>query len=217
MTMTHTSTSLAAGKSGIKPLIWLALALWALAVWSAGAAGVFAPAPAGPPLALLAALILPVVLFAAGWWASAAVRAWALGLDLRLLTALQGWRVIGAGFLFLYAQGSLPGIFAWPAGLGDLLVGLAAPFVLLAVIHKTAGWQSRVRWLNIAGLIDFAGAFATGLLTSPSSFGVLAGSVTTEILAEPPLIMIPGFAVPLFIILHVISLLQVSRMGNRAD
>ena len=216
MTMTHTSTSLAAGKSGIKPRSWLALALWALAVWSAGAAGVFAPAPAGPPLALLAALILPVVLFAAGWWASAAVRAWALGLDLRLLTALQGWRVIGAGFLFLYAQGSLPGIFAWPAGLGDLLVGLAAPFVLLAVIHKTAGWQSRVRWLNIAGLIDFAGAFATGLLTSPSSFGVLAGSVTTEILAQPPLIMIPGFAVPLFIILHMISLLQVSRMGNRA-
>ncbi len=216
MTITHTGTSLAAGKSGIKPLSWLALALWALAVWSAGAAGVFAPAPAGPPLALLAALILPVVLFAAGWWASAAVRAWALGLDLRLLTALQGWRVIGAGFLFLYAQGSLPGIFAWPAGLGDLLVGLAAPFVLLAVIHKTAGWQSRVRWLNIAGLIDFAGAFATGLLASPSSFGVLAGSVTTEILAQPPLIMIPGFAVPLFIILHVISLLQVSHMGNRA-
>ena len=216
MTITHTGTSLAAGKSGIKPLSWLALALWALAVWSAGAAGVFAPAPAGPPLALLAALILPVVLFAAGWWASAAVRAWALGLDLRLLTALQGWRVIGAGFLFLYAQGSLPGIFAWPAGLGDLLVGLAAPFVLLAVIHKTAGWQSRVRWLNIAGLIDFAGAFATGLLASASSFGILAGSVTTEILAEPPLIMIPGFAVPLFIILHVISLLQVSRMGNRA-
>ncbi len=217
MTMTHTSTSLAAGKSGIKPLIWLALAIWALAVWSAGAAGVFAPAPAGPPLALLAALILPVVLFAAGWWASAALRAWALGLDLRLLTALQGWRVIGASFLFLYAHGSLPGIFAWPAGLGDLLVGLAAPFVLLAVIHKTAGWQSRVRWLNIAGLIDFAGAFATGLLASASSFGILAGSVTTEILAEPPLIMIPGFAVPLFIILHVISLLQVSRMGNRAD
>ncbi|MEE8279157.1 MAG: hypothetical protein V3R55_00460, partial [Alphaproteobacteria bacterium] len=129
---------------------------------------------------------------------------------------LQGWRVIGASFLFLYAQGSLPGIFAWPAGLGDLLVGLAAPFVLLAVIHKTAGWQSRVRWLNIAGLIDFAGAFATGLLASASSFGILAGSVTTEILAEPPLIMIPGFAVPLFIILHVISLLQVSRMGNHA-
>lgn len=216
MTMTHTSTSLAAGKSGIKPLIWLALALWALAVWSAGAAGVFAAAPADPPLALLAALILPVGLFAAGWRASAAVRAWALGLDLRLLTALQGWRVIGAGFLFLYAQGSLPGIFAWPAGLGDLLVGLAAPFVLLAVIHKTASWQSRVRWLNIAGLIDFAGAFATGLLASASSFGILAGSVTTEILAEPPLIMIPGFAVPLFIILHVISLLQVSHMGNRA-
>ncbi|MEE8559518.1 MAG: hypothetical protein V3S88_02280, partial [Alphaproteobacteria bacterium] len=68
MTMTHTSTRLAAGKSGIKPLIWLALALWALAVWNAGALGVFEADPAGPPLALLAALILPVVLFAAGWW-----------------------------------------------------------------------------------------------------------------------------------------------------
>ena len=216
MTITDSRTSRTAGESGINPLVSVVLAIWALAVWIAGAAGVFAAAPADPPVALLAALVIPVGLFAGAYRASAAVRGWALGLDLRLLTALQGWRVIGAGFLFLYAHGSLPGFFAWPAGLGDLLVGLAAPFVLLAVIHEKAGWQSRVKWLNIAGLIDFAGAFATGLLTSPSSFGILAGSVTTEILAEPPLIMIPGFAVPLFIILHVISLLQVSHMGNRA-
>jgi hypothetical protein len=60
-------------------------------------------------------------------------------LDLRLLTALQGGRVIGFVFLALYAHGLLPGLFAWPAGLGDVLVGGAAPFVLLAQIQQDAG------------------------------------------------------------------------------
>jgi len=82
--------------------------------------------------------------------------------------------VIGAMFLALYAFGLLPGLFAWPAGLGDAAVGLAAPFVLLAMLRGAPNWPRRVAWLNIAGLVDFAGAIGTGVLTSNSSLGVLA-------------------------------------------
>src|SRR2546426_6245533 len=49
------------------------------------------------------------------------VRTLALRLDLRLLTAMQAWRVVGAMFLVLLSFGFLPGTFAWPAGIGDLL------------------------------------------------------------------------------------------------
>ena len=47
----------------------------------------------------------------------------------RQLVALQFSRVLGVTFLVLYAVGQLPGIFALPAGCGDVMVGLAALMV----------------------------------------------------------------------------------------
>ena len=37
---------------------------------------------------------------------------------------MQGWRVVGSGFLFVHGYGFLPGVFAYQAGWGDVLVGL---------------------------------------------------------------------------------------------
>jgi len=36
---------------------------------------------------------------------------------------VQVYRALGLIFLVLYAGGYLPGLFAWPAGVGDILVG----------------------------------------------------------------------------------------------
>jgi hypothetical protein len=63
-------------------------------------------------------------LFAVAYASSAKVRAVSFSLDLRLLTAIQAWRVIGGMFLVLMWFGLLPGMFAWPAGIGDLIVGV---------------------------------------------------------------------------------------------
>jgi hypothetical protein len=43
------------------------------------------------------------------------------------LVALQVWRVEGLVFLVLAALGELPWLFAIPAGLGDLAIGLSHP------------------------------------------------------------------------------------------
>ncbi len=48
------------------------------------------------------------------------------------LIGLQVFRVIGGVFLIEMILGHIPGIFAYPAGLGDILVGLVALGVLLA-------------------------------------------------------------------------------------
>src|SRR6185437_8157592 len=50
-----------------------------------------------------------------------------LALDLRFVAAVQAWRWAGLEFLTLYTYGILPGVFAWPAGLGDMIVGFSAP------------------------------------------------------------------------------------------
>ena len=190
---------------------WTILALWFAAALTALATGTFEQDPTEAPLPIMAAVALPVLVFALAYWGSARFREFALGLDLRFLTALQGWRVIGGVFLMLYFYDMLPGMFAWPAGLGDVAVGLAAPFVVLAMVTGTPGWRRGVLALNVAGLVDFAGALGTGLLASPTAFGVLAGDIDTALTVTLPLGLIPAFAVPLFILMHLISLIQLGR------
>ena len=41
------------------------------------------------------------------------------------IIAVQLFRALGVIFLILYANGQMPGLFAWPAGVGDVIVGLA--------------------------------------------------------------------------------------------
>lgn len=52
-----------------------------------------------------------------------------LNVDLRWLTGVQLWRVVGTVFLPRCARHELPASFAIPAGIGDVLVGLTAPSV----------------------------------------------------------------------------------------
>jgi hypothetical protein len=90
-------------------------------------------------------------------------------------------------------------------------VGLAAPFVVLAMLRGAPTWRRQVAWLNIAGLVDFVGAVGTGVLTSNTPLGLIAHEATRASMGALPLSIVPTFAVPLWTILHVISLLQLRR------
>jgi hypothetical protein len=221
MTMpAETFSSSAIGTVAARSRIALAatLGLWLAAVVAGGAFAAFEAAAGQPPLGVMLAIAVPPLLFALLYRLRPGFRAFALGIDLRWLTAIQAWRVIGVMFLALYAFGLLPGLFAWPAGLGDAAVGVAAPFVLLAILRGAPGWRRQVFWLNIAGLIDFAAAIGTGVLASNSSLGLLADGRAYVSLGELPLSLVPTFAVPLWIIFHLISLLQLRRgVANRAS
>lgn len=190
------------------------LVAWFLMVLAAGTAGVFESGPSRPPLAVLVAVAAPPLIFAAVYRASRRFRDFVLTIDLGLLTAIQSWRVIGVVFLVLYAFDLLPGAFAWPAGAGDAAVGLAAPFVVLAVVRRRPTWRRQVMWLNVAGLVDFVGALGTGVLTSNNAIGVLSNAVARASLGSLPLSLIPTFAVPLWTVCHIVSLLQLARASD---
>jgi hypothetical protein len=196
----------------LSSLLTVVLAAWLLGVLVAGIAGVFESGPTSPPLAVLMAVAAPPLLFAAAYRASRRFRDFVLAIDLRLLTAIQGWRVLGGMFLVLYAFDLLPGAFAWPAGAGDMAVGLAAPFVLLAIVRRSPTWRRQVALLNIAGLVDFVAAIGTGVLTSNNAVGVLSDGAARASLGSLPLSLIPTFAVPLWTIFHIVSLLQLGRI-----
>lgn len=199
----------AGGQRGnIRLLVELALALWLALVFVLGAEGAFVRPPGTPPLPILFGATIPLVLFLAAYFASSAFKAFVLDSDLRLGAAIQGWRVAGLGFLALYAQGVLPGQFAVPAGLGDIAIGVTAPWIVLALVRQPAFSRSRlfVTW-NLLGILDLIVAVGTGALSS----GLLAGftgSATTAPMARLPLLFIPAYLVPLFVMLHLAALFQ---------
>jgi hypothetical protein len=205
---------LSADRRSLSSILTVVLVAWFLVVLAAGIAGVFESGPSRPPLAVLVAVAAPLLIFAAVYRASRGFRDFTLAIDLRLLTAIQSWRVIGVVFLVLYSFGLLPGLFAWPAGAGDLAIGLAAPFVLLAMLRHDPTWRRQVAWLNVAGLVDFVGAVGTGVLTSNDAIGLMSDGAARASLGLLPLSLIPTFAVPLWTIFHIVSLLQLRQTAE---
>jgi hypothetical protein len=122
------------------------------------------------------------------------------------IVTIQVYRAEGFIFLILYAGGLLPGAFAWPAGVGDVMVGLLAPVIGIASLRgsrRSAGWL--LAW-NLFGIADLVVAVATGFLTSPSPLQLLALDRPNELISSFPLVMIPVFLVPLSVSLHLASL-----------
>jgi hypothetical protein len=127
------------------------------------------------------------------------------------LVGIQFYRVLGLIFLLLNAQGSLPSLFALPAGTGDVVVGLLAPVVAVAYVRGVAGRELLVGGWNILGLLDLAVAITTGFLTSPSPLQMYSFDAPNELIAAYPLVLVPVFGVPLAVLLHVASLVKLGR------
>jgi hypothetical protein len=201
----------------VRQITLAALALWFVAVFAVGATGAFTTPPGTPPLPILVGATLPLALFFAAYAGSRRFRELVLSADLRLLTALQAWRAGGLGFIALSTHGVLPGLFAWPAGLGDIAIGVTAPWMALALARDRAfaGTRAYAAW-NRLGILDLVVAVSLGTASS----GVLpafAGNVTTAAMAQLPLVLIPAYFVPLFVMLHAVALLQARRAEKAED
>src|SRR5271157_4210774 len=135
--------------------IGVVLILWFALVFVLGAMGAFARPPGSVPIPIVIGVTTPIIVFLAGFGLSRSFHDFVLRADLRLMAGIQAWRFAGIGFLALYAQGALPGVFAWPAGLGDIAIGVTAPWVVLALVQRPAFKDSRlfVVW-NLLGILD---------------------------------------------------------------
>ena len=198
----------------VRPIIAGVLALWFVVILLLGAAGAIARPPGTPPFPILIAATAPILVFLGAYWAWPAFRAHVLSLDLPLATSIQAWRAGGLGFLALYTHGVLPGAFAWPAGLGDIAIGVTAPWVALALVRRPSFAISRafVAW-NLLGILDLVVAVSVGGLSSALASGA-AGEVTTGPMAQLPLVLIPAYLVPLFVMLHLAALFQARRQAS---
>jgi hypothetical protein len=200
--------------SNMGTFVSVALALWLGLVFFLGAQGVFGGRPGSPPLPIFFGFAIPLAVFFAAYFGWGAFRTFVLGADLRLVAAMQGWRWAGLGFLSLYAHGILPGLFALPAGLGDMAIGFTAPWIVVGLIRESSFVSNRrfVIW-NFLGILDLVVAVSMGVICSGFIPGIV-GSVTTSPMAKLPLVLIPAYLVPFFLMLHFTALFQARRFAR---
>jgi hypothetical protein len=195
-------------------LVAVLFSAWLMLVFVLGARGVFVAPRGAPPLALLIGLVAPLSLFLVGYRVIRPLREFILSADVRLIVGIQAWRWAGFGFLTLYTYGVLPGIFAWPAGLGDMAIGMTAPLVLVALVRRPgfAAGKTFVAW-NLSGILDLTVAVSIGALV-PLLAPNLYGAASTTPMTQLPLVLIPTYLVPTFLILHLTALFQARRFGR---
>jgi hypothetical protein len=162
--------------------------------------GFFAP--------IVLTVVVPVLTFLGAFALAPKFRSFVLAQNPRTLTLIQLWRVMGFGFLTLYAINHLPAVFAIPAGFGDIMVGLLA----LVMVHRldrdpdyvTAPGFTR---FHLFGLADFAVAIVATGLTSGFLPALNPGGVTSAPMDIWPLNLFPTFFVPSFIIVQLTAIL----------
>jgi len=199
---------------GQRRTTWLAVmipyTLWFAVAWSAAINGVFRTGTSPLPVLPLA-IFLPVIIGAPLLLSSKRVGQVLDAMPATWLVALQLYRLFGSWALVAGLRGALPGVLAWPAGIGDVLTGLFAVLAAIAVATGTAqGRRAAIIW-NIFGLADFAVAITLGIITSPGRFQLIVPNVPSIGAGAYPDVLTPPFVIPSSILLHALSLRQLYR------
>jgi hypothetical protein len=191
------------------------IAVWFLSALMASALHVFKTPADKPPLPLLLAVLIPLGVFWVWYRSSGSFKAFVLSLNPGTLTSIHSWRLAGFAFLVLYTYGILPGVLALPAGWGDIAIGATALLVGMKFSspkHK----RSFITW-QLLGMTDLVTAITLGAAARFIEPQALAGphAITTSPMTVLPLSLIPTFAVPLLLILHIICIAQAMRWSEQ--
>src|SRR5215813_389434 len=144
-------------------------------------------------------ILLPILIGALMIWGWEPAKRVLHAVPQQWLVGVQFFRVLGAIFLILSATGTLPRLFALPAGLGDTVVGLLAPLVGLAYARAPQKASGLVAAWNVLSLIDLNDALVLGVLTSRSRYS-LEVHPNIDLMTVLALMLIQVYLVPRFLV-----------------
>ncbi|MET4390325.1 hypothetical protein ABIB73_006107 [Bradyrhizobium sp. F1.4.3] len=210
------STDLTPGQRQATWLVFMVpFTLWATVTWTAAINGAFRVGASSLPL-LPAAILLPVIVGAPVLLLSKRVGQLLDAMPPSWLIALQLYRIFGSQWLVYWLRGVLPGLWALPAGTGDVLTGLfAVPAALALATGTVEGRKGAILW-NIFGLVDLAVAITLGMIMSPGPFQLIIPNGPSMAVDTFPNVLTPAFVVPSSILLHALSLRQLFRRSRPA-
>ena len=158
-----------------------------------------------PPIGIVVAVPLVTAALAAAL--SPAFRRTVLALPTELLIGLNTVRVLGAFMLLLGVEGRVTGPFPYSAGWGDVITGMLAVPVIIALSRGSSRLMP-LAW-NAFGTLDLVLALALGMMSAPGplqTFG--AGLSGPFAMLTLPWSLIPTVLVPFYLILHGIIYAQ---------
>lgn len=188
-------------------------ALWLIVAFTLSLRGFFVSSAAAAVPRIVYALI-PLTIGYLAYGLLRSVRSVVDEIPMHWIIAVQFYRVLGVVFLVEWMLGVMPGAFALPAGIGDIAIGLSAPFVAARVrAGAPRARQAAIVW-NLLGIVDLMVAVTMGVTTTPGPLHLFALDNPNVAISMMPLVLVPIVAVPFSLLLHFIGL---HRLIGRAQ
>jgi hypothetical protein len=194
-----------------------ALCAWFIYVGVLGYFGVIANTATFPPGITL--IFVPVmvflVLFIVRVVSSTGARV-ALVFPLWVLIGTQVFRVGVELFIHqLWIDGLVPKMLTFAGANVDIYIGASA--LVVAWLSMRGRWGQRLALLwNILGLLSLANVVIRAVLTAPGRLNLIHAEVPNRMIGTFPFMFIPGFFVPLAVVLHVLAIRSIASHPRTA-
>jgi hypothetical protein len=137
-----------------------------------------------------------------------------------LILGAQCFRVGVELFLHqLWIEGLVPRMLTFAGANIDIYIGLSAPLIAWLSTRGRWGLKLASAW-NILGLLALLNVVSRAVLTAPGPFNLIHTEVPDRMIGTFPFLFIPGFFVPLAVVLHLLALRAINseiRAENGAN
>jgi hypothetical protein len=183
--------------------IGVGLFIWLIYVGLLGYFGVIGNATMRPPG--IAFIFVPVVLFLIFFIVRVRSSA-ALAFPLWIILGMQSFRIVVELFLHqLWIEGLIPRMLTFAGANVDIYIGASAPLIAWFSTRGRLGMRLALLW-NVLGLLALANVVTRAVLTAPGPSNLIHAEGPNLMFGTFPFMFIPGFFVPLAIVLHVLAI-----------
>jgi hypothetical protein len=197
-------------------LLTMAAGLWVGLQMALANAGAFSDGPSAVPLLGMMVALPPLAVLGTAM-SSQGVRDALLGLPTRLLVGLNIGRALGFYFLLLATEGRLGGPFPQSAGWGDVVTGMGALLLTIALARTRKNRTLLAAW-NAFGFVDLIAAVSFGVLSANNfPFHLIQSAAGSAAIQALPWSLIPTVLVPFYLTIHGVIFAQLrAPAGNPA-
>ncbi len=198
--------------------VLVGLAVWFLYAGLMSYFGVFRNAAIRPPgtAFLLAPILLFLSFFVVFIVRSAAGSRIALAFPLWIILGTECFRVGVELFLHqLWIEGIVPKMLTFEGANVDIYIAASAPVIAWLSMRGRMELKLALVW-NVLGLLALGNVVARAVLTAPGPLNLIHTEVPNRMFGTFPFLFIPGFFVPLAVVLHVLAIRAISSQLRTA-
>jgi hypothetical protein len=183
------------------------LSVWFIYVGLMGYFGVVRNTATRPPG--IAFILLPIVVFLVVVFIllfKVRPPAVAVAFPLWIILCTQSFRIAVELFLHqLWMDGVVPKMLTFEGANVDIFIGASAPLAAWLSTRGRKGMKLALTW-NILGLLALANVVTRAVLTAPGPLNLIHAEVPNLMMGMFPYLFIPGFFVPLAVVLHMAAI-----------